>query len=106
MFVFALCGFHTYIICLGLTTQEKLKHIFDRFPTSPFTKGFTRNWSKVICCPKVIPSRISHELYLKTNKPEEFEKLKRSLRKRNIPSEIEEKSVVIYSNAFKKENRF
>lgn len=91
---------------MGLTTQEKLKHIFDRFPTSPFTKGFTSNWSKVICCVRRIPSRISHELYLKTNKPEEFEKLKRSLRKRNLPSEIEEKSVTIYSKAFKKEQMF
>ena len=83
-----------------------MKHIFDRFPASPFTKGFVRNWSKVICCPRVIPSRITHELYLKTNKPVEFEKFKRNLRKRNLTSEIEEKSVVIYSNAFENENKF
>ena len=31
-FVFLLCAFHTYIISLNLTTYEKLKHNYDRFP--------------------------------------------------------------------------
>jgi len=75
--VFALCGFHSYIVSLNLTTQEKLKHVYDVFPRSPFSYGgcFT-NWVKVVLCPKRAKSRVSQALYIQTNEPERFKKMR------------------------------
>jgi hypothetical protein len=100
--VFALCGFHTYITALGLTTQEKPKHIYDRFKTSPFTYGnIFRDFVKAVFWPDTIPSRVSHELYLKSNKPQEFEEFRRTYGDTRLPDEMLENSVVIYESAFK-----
>lgn len=49
-FVFTLCGFHSFIVSINLTTQEKLSHKYDRFPRSPFSFGRCfKDWSRVIC---------------------------------------------------------
>lgn len=67
---------------------------------SPFSSGFIKNWVKVIFWPRKMPSRISHELNLKSNSPEEFERLRKSVGDKNLPEDIQDQSVVIYSSAF------
>lgn len=68
IFVFALCGFHSFVISQNQTTQEKLKHTFDKFSRSPYSYGrCLKDWSKVICCPKRANSRISHALVVKSS---------------------------------------
>ena len=66
IFVFGLCGFHTYLIQKALTTQEKLKHMYDAFSVSPFSHGRCfANWKKVICWPSIPKTRLYYLLYLK-----------------------------------------
>jgi hypothetical protein len=101
MGVFALFTFHCYIVMIGLTTQEKLKHMYDRFEQSPFAyKSCFTEWAKVVCCPQKIKSRITHELDLKSNKPKEFDEVC-AHGKEHLPTELQEESVEIYSEAFK-----
>jgi len=74
IFVFGLCGFHTYLINRNLTTQEKLKHVYEEYPRSPFSHGTClRDWRKVICCPSITPTRLYYMLYLKHRKEEKFD---------------------------------
>ena len=69
IFVITLFGFHTFLIGLNLTTQEKLNHKFDWLGSSPYTYGSAcKNWIKVIICPrKKSETRVSWPLYLKSN---------------------------------------
>ena len=65
IFVFGLFGFHSYLVQNALTTQEKLKHMYDRFPISPFHHGRCfANWKKVVIWPAVAPTKLYHMLYL------------------------------------------
>ena len=74
IFVFALCGFHTYLVSLNLTTQEKLKKTYDKFPRSPFSYGSVfADWKKSILNPTRAASRITWPLFLKSSYPDEFE---------------------------------
>lgn len=101
MGVYALLGFHCYITSIGFTTQEKLKHMYDRFGYSPFgEKSVFSEWCKNICLPRSIPSRISHELNLKTNDPTEFETIRKERGEKSMPDGIFEQSVEIYTEAF------
>jgi hypothetical protein len=105
LFVVSLCGFHTYIITISLTTQEKLKHVYDRFPVSPFGFGsFLKEWSKVILFPKRKASFISHALYLKCNEPKKFEEFRKEIGDKNLPEEMIEMPVTIYEEAFVAQN--
>ena len=105
IFVFALTGFHTYIVSLGVTTQEKLKHVYDHFPRSPWSTGnLFRNWAKIVCCPRRSKTRLSYPLYLKTNEPNQFAALKDKLNEKPedetiLPEEMLETSVEIYMPA-------
>ena len=66
IFVFGLCGFHTFLINRNLTTQEKLKHMYDHLPRSPYSFGSRcKDWSKVILCPRITATRLYYMLYLK-----------------------------------------
>ena len=66
IFVFGLCGFHTYLVNVALTTQEKLKGVYNQYPESPFSHGRCfANWRKVILWPKVSKTRLYHILFLK-----------------------------------------
>ena len=86
---------------IGFTTQEKLKHMYDRFEQSPFAfYSCFSEWAKVVFCPQTIQSRISHELDLKSNKPNEFESLIKSEGEKCLPTELHEQSVLIYNEAF------
>ena len=65
IFVFGLCGFHTYLVHIGLTTQEKLKHIYDKYPISPFRHASCfPNWSKVVFWPQSMETRVHHLMIL------------------------------------------
>lgn len=66
IFIFALCGFHSYIVSRALTTQEKLKHVYDYLPRSPFSFGKKRtDCRKILCCPRIPTSRLYQMLYLR-----------------------------------------
>ena len=66
IFVFGLCGFHTYLVQSALTTQEKLKGIYKNYPISPYSHGRNlANWVKVVCWPRVNHTRLYYMLYLK-----------------------------------------
>ena len=74
IFVFGLCGFHSYLVSVALTTQEKLKHTYDYLGRSPYSHGrFFKNWKKVVCWPRVNHSRLYYMLYLQSWKQEQFE---------------------------------
>ena len=75
IFVVTLCCFHSYLVGINQTTQEKLKHKFDGFPQSPYSYGgILRNWLKVIICPRRPgDGRLSWALFLKSNYPEAFD---------------------------------
>ena len=90
-FVILLFLFHSYIISENLTTQEKLKKTYKNFPKSPFSYGSClTDWTKVICFPRRIESRLSWMLYLKSNVPEEFNR-RRALEGDDIlPDEMKE----------------
>lgn len=65
IFVFGLWGFHTYLVHIGLTTQEKLKHIYDKYPISPYRHGSSlANWSKVVLWPRIMHTRLYHLMLL------------------------------------------
>lgn len=86
---------------IGFTTQEKLKHMYDRFYQSPFAfSSCFSEWAKVVFCPQSIQSRITHELDLKSNKQDEFETLIKSQGEKSLPTEMQEHSVVLYKEAF------
>ena len=71
VFVFALTIFHSYIITENLTTYEKLKKQYVRFPQSPFAfQSCLTNWTKFICCLRRPKTKVSHQLYLRTYYPE------------------------------------
>ena len=66
IFVFGLCGFHTYLVQSALTTQEKLKGIYKNYPISPYSHGRNlANWVKVVCWPRGNHTRLYYMLYLK-----------------------------------------
>lgn len=70
--VFLLLANHTVLISENLTTKEKVRHIYDYLPRSPFAHASVRtNWKKLVCCPnKRTKSRLTKHLFLKTNNPE------------------------------------
>ena len=77
IFVFALCGFHTYLVFNALTTQELLKHVYENLGGSPFSTGRCfGNWNKVICWPRITHTRLYYMLYLKHRNEEKFDKLR------------------------------
>ena len=97
IFVFALMGFHSYIISINLTTQEKLKHVYDRFPKSPYSfVSCLTDWRKVICCPRRPGSKLSYMLYLKSNEPEKFDKERAERGDDILPDEMREHSIEIH----------
>ena len=54
VFVFGLCGYHSFLVNKALTTQEHLKGVYARYDTSPFSHGRCwPNWKKVVFWPKV-----------------------------------------------------
>lgn len=66
IFVFGLCGYHTFLVNKALTTQEHLKGVYDQYAISPFSHGSCiPNWKKVICWPNVSKTRLYYLLYLK-----------------------------------------
>lgn len=67
LFVFVLCGVHTYLIFKNLTTQELCKKTYKLFPRSPFSYGRNfANWKKVICWPRITQTRLYYMLFLKS----------------------------------------
>ena len=101
VFVLTLCGFHTYIVGLNQTTQEKLSHKFVRYPWSPFSKGFILNWKEVLLWPrKQIHSRLSLALYIKSNYPKDYDAY---VEKHGLPEMMKENQVEIYRAPEKRE---
>jgi len=51
-----------------------LTHKYDKYSRSPFSYGsLGKDWVKVVCCPKKkSPTRLSYELYLKSNFPDRY----------------------------------
>jgi hypothetical protein len=95
--VLALMSFHVYITAIGFTTQEKLKHMYDRFNGSPFAmKSCFSEFFKYVVCPQKVPSRISHELILKTNAKEEFDEILKLKGQANMPRDLFEHSYEIF----------
>ena len=77
VFVFALCVFHSYITSKNLTTYEKLKHVYDRFPQSPFAfPSCTTNWVRTVFCVRRNKTKLSYMLYLKSNDNERFKAIR------------------------------
>ena len=98
IFVFGLCGFHTYLVMKSLTTQEMLKHTYDFLPRSPFSHGRTfTNWKKVVCWPQIPHTRLYYMLYLKHRHAEKFEKLRVDKGDEVLPEEMVEQSISIYN---------
>ena len=95
IFVLALCGFHSFLIGINQTTQEKLNHKFDRFTKSPYSYGsLFKNWLKVIFWPKNrSPTRLSWTLFLKSNFPEAYDK---SVAANGVPELMREEDVEIF----------
>ena len=97
IFVFGLCGFHTYLVQKALTTQEKLKHMYDSLPFSPFSHGRCfANWTKVICWPRIPKTRLYYMLYLKHKDKEKFDALREEKGDEILPTEMIENSIQIY----------
>ena len=97
IFVFALCGFHSYIIGKALTTQELLKKVYVNLPGSPFSTGRCfANWKKVICWPSITHTRLYYMLYLKHRDEEKFDRLRSEYGDQILPSEMVEQSIQIY----------
>ena len=97
IFVFALCGFHSYLVCMALTTQECLKHMYDYLPSSPFSTGRCMgNWVNVVCWPRIVHTRLYYMLYLKHRDEEKFDKLRQEYGDKILPPEMIEQSIQIY----------
>jgi len=98
IFVFALFGFHSYIVAFNLTTQEQLTHKFKKFPISPYSYGSCwKNVTKVVCCTKRENSRISLALYLKSSNDTEYmEHVKAIGGQKVLPTQVEEIPPEIY----------
>ena len=96
VFVFALCAFHTLIISQNLTTYEKLKKQYARFPQSPFAfPSCTTNWTKFICCPRRSKTKLSYMLFLRTRDEDKFAKMKEERERaeqKPIPTDMMEDS--------------
>lgn len=94
-FVLSLWCFHTFIIGINQTTQEKLNHKFTRFPRSPYSYGNAcKNWMKVILCPrKRAETRLSWTLYLKSNFPEQYDEV---VKEKGLPEMMREVEVEVY----------
>lgn len=54
IFVFGLCGYHSFLVSTALTTQEHLKGVYAKFSMSPFSHGRAwANWKKTVLWPNV-----------------------------------------------------
>jgi len=97
IFVFSLCGFHTYLVQKALTTNEKLKGIYSGFAVSPFSHGrVSADWGKVVCWPRVNHTRLYYMLYLKCQDTDKFDQLREAEGEEILPSEMLEPSYDIY----------
>jgi hypothetical protein len=75
--------------------------MYDRFPWSPHTFASSlTNFTKVILLPNRAKSRITHELNLYSNDFEKFEELRKKIGDKNLPEDMIEAPVEIYSKAF------
>lgn len=94
LFVFALCGFHTYLVFTSLTTQERLKNVYNYLPSSPFSTGRCMvDWKKAICWPRILHTRLYYMLYLKHRDEEKFDQLRQEFGDKILPAEMIEQDV-------------
>lgn len=97
LFVFALCGFHTFLVFKALTTQEMLKKMYANMARSPFSTGLClKNWKSVICWPRITHTRLYYMLYLKHRDEERFDELRQALGDKILPSEMIEPRIKLY----------
>ena len=86
-------GVHTYLVFKNLTTQELCKKMYKNFPKSPYSYGRTcMNWKKVVCWPRITPTRLYYYLFLKSHDTEKFDKLRQEKGDGILPSEMVETS--------------
>ena len=48
--LWSLCGYHMFLLVIGQTTSEHLKHLYGR-NNSPYNLGLFGNWRKLCCSP-------------------------------------------------------
>lgn len=96
LFVLALFVFHSYLLCVNLTTQEKLKKTYSKFPRSPFSYGSCwADWKKVLFAPKRIASRVTYPLILKSTNSALFDEFRLKAGDKALPDLVLEQSVEI-----------
>eukprot|EP01120_Amphizonella_sp_Union-15-10_P011803 TRINITY_DN5103_c0_g1_i1.p1 TRINITY_DN5103_c0_g1~~TRINITY_DN5103_c0_g1_i1.p1 ORF type:complete len:298 (-),score=15.30 TRINITY_DN5103_c0_g1_i1:38-931(-) len=64
--IIGLAGFHSYLICLGRTTYEELKNIWDSPRDSPYYRGCCGNLAHALCPPSY-PSALDFRKIISQN---------------------------------------